>query len=115
MKKTLGERIRELRGEADLSLRELSKKTGDLAAAFLSDIELGRRFPSEDTLARIAGALGSTVEDLQQYDSRPPIDEMKRRAANDPEIGLAFRTLAGMPKEELLKMIGKLPKDEGKK
>src|SRR5437588_601706 len=39
MTKTLGERIRELRAEKDLSLREFAKKLGGLSAAFLSEIE----------------------------------------------------------------------------
>ena len=55
--KTLGERIKELRDEADLSLRELGKKAGGLSPVFLSDIELGRRFPSENALKQIAAAL----------------------------------------------------------
>jgi transcriptional regulator with XRE-family HTH domain len=39
---SLGQRIRELRDKADLSLRELAKKIG-ISSPFLSDIELGRR------------------------------------------------------------------------
>ena len=44
MMKTLGERIRELREERDLSLRELAGKIG-VSAAFMSDVELNRRYP----------------------------------------------------------------------
>ena len=51
--KTLGEKIRELREERDLSLRELAKKL-NLSAAFLSDIELGRRNPSDKVLSDLA-------------------------------------------------------------
>lgn len=45
MVKTLGQRIRELRERDDLSLREFARKLG-VSAAFLSDVELGRRHPS---------------------------------------------------------------------
>ena len=38
--KTLGEHIRELREERDLSLRELATKI-QVSAAFMSDVELG--------------------------------------------------------------------------
>ena len=46
---TLGQKIHELRDKADLSLRELALKIS-VSAPFLSDIELGRRFPSEEVL-----------------------------------------------------------------
>jgi transcriptional regulator with XRE-family HTH domain len=52
----LVQRLHELRDKADLSLRELTRKVG-ISSPFLSDIELGRRFPSEEILAKLAGAL----------------------------------------------------------
>jgi len=113
MPKTLGERIRELRAEKDLSLREFAKKLGGLSAAFLSDIELGRRHPSDKVLADMARVLGSTVEDLRTYDARPPVEELKRLASTDPAWGLAFRRVLKevadekMPPEELLKWLGR--------
>ena len=61
---TIGERIRQLREEKDLSLRELAKTIG-VSAAFLSDVELGRRYPSDKHLSAITRALGSTLEDLR--------------------------------------------------
>jgi len=93
MVKTFGQRIRELRDAADLSLRECAAKL-DISPAFLSDIELGRRHPSEKVLAGIAKLLGTSPEDLSQYDTRPPVDELRRRAAEDPVFGLALRSLA---------------------
>jgi transcriptional regulator with XRE-family HTH domain len=49
---SLGQRIRELRDKADLSLRGLAMRIG-ISSPFLSDIELGRRFPSEEILAKL--------------------------------------------------------------
>ena len=91
--KTLGQKIRELREAKDVSLREFAKKLGDLSAAFVSDVELGRRFPSDKVLAKIAHHLGVTVEELKKYDTRPPVDELKRIAAADPTFGFALRTV----------------------
>jgi len=105
--KTLGERIKELRDAADMSLRDLGKQAGGLSPVFLSDIELGRRFPSEDALTHIARALNTTVADLRQYDTRPPIEEMKRRTAENPALGVAFRKIVDLPPEELLKIANK--------
>ena len=74
---SLGQRLRELRDKADLSLRELAKRIG-ISSPFLSDIELGRRFPSEEILAKLARALNVSLEHLKQYDNREPIADLKR-------------------------------------
>ena len=91
--KNLGERIRELREAKDLSLREFARQLGDLSAAFVSDIELGRRFPSEKVLAKMATVLGVKTEDLMKHDTRPPVEEFKRLAASDPTYGVLLRTI----------------------
>ena len=67
--------------------------------------ELGRRFPSDKTLTNLAAALETTVEDLQLYDSRPPVEEMKRLASANPALGFAFRRMAELPPEELMKLL----------
>ena len=88
---SLGKRLHELRDSADLSLRELVKKVG-ISGPFLSDIELGRRFPSEEILAKLSGALNVSLEDLKQYDNREPIADLKRLMDANPKLGFAFRT-----------------------
>jgi transcriptional regulator with XRE-family HTH domain len=90
--KTFGQRIRELREQKDLSLRELAKKIG-VSAAFLSDVELGRRYPSEKVLIGVAQHLDTTQEDLRKYDTRPPVEELKRLAEAEPLYGVAFRKM----------------------
>ena len=88
---SLGQRLRELRDKADLSVRELAKRIG-VSSPFLSDIELGRRFPSEEVLGKLAAALNVRLEDLKQYDNRAPIADLKRLMDSDPKLGPAFRT-----------------------
>ena len=110
MVKTLGDRIKELRGIADLSLRELSPKVGGLSPAFLSDIELGRRFPSDEVLEKLSKALKTTFDDLKEYDTRAPVQEMKRLAAQNPALGVAFRKMVQMSPDELLKLVSRSPK-----
>ena len=106
MIKTLGQRIRELRDGKDVSLREFAKKI-DVTPAHLSDIELGRRFPSEALLKRIAASLKVSVAELEAYDSRPPVEEIKRLSESDPTYGFAFRKMieAKVSPEEILKSI----------
>jgi transcriptional regulator with XRE-family HTH domain len=88
----LGPYMRRRRDELDLSLREFAKRL-DCSAAFISDIELGRRHPSEKVLAEIARVLKVKLEELQAMDVRPPIDDIKRLTQSDPRFALAFRTM----------------------
>lgn len=109
MRITLGERIRELREAEDLSLRELAREV-NVSAAFLSDIELGKRYPSDDVLEKIAQRLGTSVGELSAYDPRPPLDEMKRKSITSPAYGFALRKMVeeDVSGEELLQMIERL-------
>lgn len=101
--KTLGERIRELREEHDWSGRELAKKL-KVSAPFLSDVELGRRYPSDEVLEKLASFLETTVDDLKKHDARAPVQELKRIAANNPAMGFALRRVVdqGVSPEQLL-------------
>jgi transcriptional regulator with XRE-family HTH domain len=90
--KTLGETIRELRMERDFSLRELARDL-NVSAAFLSDIELGRRYPTDDLLAGIARRLRAPVEELRMLDHRASIGELRRRATVDPQYAFALRKM----------------------
>jgi transcriptional regulator with XRE-family HTH domain len=92
--KTLGQRIRELREQQDLSLREFAKELGDLSAAFLSDVELDRRFPSDKVLEKMAKVLKVSVDELREYDPRPSIAQLKRLATSNPTYGFALRKVA---------------------
>jgi transcriptional regulator with XRE-family HTH domain len=114
---SLGQRLHELRDKADLSLRELSRKVG-ISSPYLSDIELGRRFPSEEILAKLAGALNESLEDLKQYDNREPIADLKRLMDSDPKLGFAFRTAVEKVKSGELtaeELIARLSKSSRKK
>ncbi len=91
--KTLGQHIRELRVEKSLSLREFAKRL-NLSAPFVSDIELGRRDPSEDVLERMAEAFGISPEELRSYDIRVPISELKKLAQSNPAYAIVLRMLA---------------------
>jgi transcriptional regulator with XRE-family HTH domain len=104
--KTFGERIRELREKQDLSVRELAKKI-KVSAPFLSDVELGRRHPSDDVLKPLAAALHTTVAELKKHDARPPVQELKRIAASNPAMGFALRRVVdeGVSPEELLEFL----------
>jgi transcriptional regulator with XRE-family HTH domain len=88
----LGAFIRQRRAARHLSVRDLAKDAG-LSPAFVSDIELGRRHPSEKALLNIALVLHVSANELRARDSRPPIDDIKRVASSDPMFSLALRTM----------------------
>lgn len=108
---TLGTFIRRTRDEKDISLREFARRLG-VSPAFASDIELGRRFPSDDMLEKIAGVLDSELTTLRKLDTRAPVDELKRLSESDPTFGVAFRTLVErkIDPEDLLAWVQARPK-----
>ena len=108
---TFGEQIRKLRGDLDLSLRTVAERIG-VSAAFLSDVELGRRFPSTDKLKLLAKELKVSVKELSDYDFRGEAENIRKMMFSDAGAGAAFRTVAekmksGMSAEEILKRLAK--------
>ncbi len=87
-----GTYLRQLREAKNISLRELAKRIG-VSGAFLSDIELGRRFPSPEKIELLAKEIGVPVEELQKYDFRDEAEEIKKMMFADPQAGMAFRSL----------------------
>jgi transcriptional regulator with XRE-family HTH domain len=59
----LEERVRELRTQHRLTLKDLSESTG-LSVSYLSDIERGRTTPSLNTLEALSVAFDISVADL---------------------------------------------------
>ena len=114
--KTLGERIRELRGERDSSLRELAQKL-EVSPAFLSDVELGRRYPSEKVLIKMAKSLGVTVDDLRTHDTRAPLEDLKRITINNPTFAVALRKMVdtNLSAKQLESLIQKISDKEKKR
>ena len=90
--KTIGEHIRELREENGISLRGLAREIG-VSSAFMSDIELDRRFPSDQNLQAISQALGAEPTALQEFDTRPPLDELRKIMRADPTYAFALRQM----------------------
>ena len=111
----LGGRIRELRDRHDISLREFARKLGDVSPAHISDIENGRRNPSEDLLQKMAQVLGVAFDELQRLDNRIPVEELRRAMRQDPALGFALRKAVEMnvSSEQILKWAE--GKDAGKK
>jgi transcriptional regulator with XRE-family HTH domain len=65
-KMLLGLRIKELRKRAGLSQDQLAEKVG-IEAKYLSRIEVGKRYPSLETLENIADSLEVEMKELFDY------------------------------------------------
>ena len=87
---SLGAKIRAIRMERGMSLRQLAEKVG-CSPPFISDIELVRRFPSEATLASIAETLAIDIHELEKHDSREALSTLKQLAQTDPKWTFALR------------------------
>lgn len=115
MQQSLGEKIKELRLKLNLPLRELARRI-EKSAPFLSDIEMGRRLPSEDVLHDLAKELHVAYEELSKLDARTPLSELKQMAQENPSWAAAFRKVAEQGKGGKLtpeEMIRKLTERKG--
>jgi len=91
--KSLAQVIKESRENLGLSIRQLARSV-EVSAPFVSDIELGRRFPSDEVLGRLAKTLEMPVEALKQHDTRVFISSLKKLIDTSPTWSFALRTVA---------------------
>jgi transcriptional regulator with XRE-family HTH domain len=93
-REVLGQRLRELRRERQEKLTETAGRAG-ISPQYLSEVERGRKEPSSEMIAALAGAFGLTLidlttlvtEDLRRQDDR---DNRSRR----PSGPVALLTVA---------------------
>ncbi len=111
MGRTLGGEIRRRRQKARFTLRGFAAAVG-ISPAHQSDIELGRRLPSEKALRAIArelGQAGDTYEALKDFDPRlgPELETWVQRT---PEIAQLLREIRAsrVPPRAVLQAVRKL-------
>jgi len=110
---SLGHVIREARGHAGLSLRELSKRVSK-TPSYLSDIENDRRVPSEEVLRQLGSVLHLQFDDMMARAGRLG-ETTLRYLRHHPSAGVLLRRLADLSVseadlEELLEQVQKLAK-----
>ena len=62
-REVLGSRLRALRADRDETLAQTAERAG-ISPQYLSEIERGRKEPSSEMIAALAGALGTTLAEL---------------------------------------------------
>jgi transcriptional regulator with XRE-family HTH domain len=81
-REVLGRRLRALRQEQQETLAETAARAG-LSPQYLSEIERGRKEPSSEMIAALAGALGVTLIDLTELVAT----DLRRQMALAPRAG----------------------------
>ena len=94
----IGERLRSIRKAKGLSIYKLSQDTG-ISQNHISDLELGRRKPSVETLKRLIVPLGITLSELFNEDT-----EVSILTENERELVENYRTLPDNKAENLLNL-----------
>ena len=99
-KELLGSRIKEIRKLRRLSQEELSEKI-NIDPKHLSRIEVGRGFPSLDTLERLADVLNVDIKDLFEF---------SHKAQSQKELKETLSSLLKEAGEERLRLVVKIVK-----
>ena len=86
-REVLGSRLRSLRADRDETLAQTSERAG-ISPQYLSEIERGRKEPSSEMIAALAGALDTTLADL----TRAVTEDLRRtsRVRPGPPVALAM-------------------------
>src|ERR1700741_5174822 len=79
-REVLGSRLRALRSDRDETLAQTAERAG-ISPQYLSEVERGRKEPSSEMIAALAGALDVTVADLMAGAGR---DSRRARPARSP-------------------------------
>jgi transcriptional regulator with XRE-family HTH domain len=88
-REVLGQRLRTLRLDQQETLAETAGRAG-ISPQYLSEIERGRKEPSSEMIAALAGALGTTLTVLTEQVS----GDLRRQQATRPASGPVMLSLA---------------------
>jgi transcriptional regulator with XRE-family HTH domain len=106
---TFGERLRALRKEKGLTLRQMSAKVG-VGHTYLSRIETGRmtygEYPSEQLIHKLADTLGADEDELLLLAEKIP-EQVRTRLLQRPD---AFRALAACDDKTLDRLVAQIPR-----
>jgi DNA-binding XRE family transcriptional regulator len=88
-REVLGQRLRTLRLDQQETLAETAGRAG-ISPQYLSEIERGRKEPSSEMIAALAGALGTTLTVLTEQVA----GDLRRQQATHPSSGPVMLSLA---------------------
>lgn len=105
----LGDKIRRLRRERGMSLKDVAGKTG-LTSSFLSQVERDLADPSITSLRKIAEALGIPIFYflLNHDDQNPVVRKNERKVLRFPQSNLTYELLSPDLNRKMELMLGRL-------
>ena len=115
MAETFGQRIRRVRKERKLGLRQTATKAG-ISATFLSRVETEKEpaTPSEETIRKLAEVLGDDFDELMQLAGRIPTS-VKDYIKADPGMPEFMRRAqeSNISSDKLMELLEKAKKENG--
>jgi transcriptional regulator with XRE-family HTH domain len=87
-REVLGSRLRALRGARGETLAETAERAG-VSPQYLSEVERGRKEPSSEMIAALAGALDTTLADLTTQVTQDLRQSRSARPTSNP-VALAM-------------------------
>lgn len=100
--KNFGKRLRQIRREKGLSQEKLAELLKVSSNSYVSDIERGRLFPTDERLKDWADIVGLTWEEIEEL----KVDaELERLGLTDPGFTLMFKEVPRMNTEEKASII----------
>lgn len=103
-----GIKLRGLRLDRGLSLKDLAGKTG-LSASYLNEIEKGKKYPKSEKILLIAEALNEKFEDLVSLQLKKDLALVKELLDNQVLEKMPF-DLFGIPLNTLFELLAEKPK-----
>ncbi|MEN0102863.1 MAG: helix-turn-helix transcriptional regulator [Curtobacterium sp.] len=83
----VGARLRDLRRDRAATINDVARRAG-VSPQYLSEMERGRKEPSSEMIAAVAGALDTSLLDL----TSAVAEGLRERAHNDTSAGSQVRT-----------------------
>lgn len=108
LKFVFGMKLRGLRLDKGMSLKELSKKTG-LSPSYINEIEKGKKYPKSEKIMQLAEALGERFEDLISLELKRELQLVQNLIDKKFLTGIPF-DLFGVPASIVFELLSESPK-----
>lgn len=103
-----GLKLRGLRLDKGLSLKELSRKTG-LSPSYLNEIEKGKKYPKSEKIIQLAQALGEDYDDLISLKLKKELSLVTQLIEKNIFSGMPFE-IFGIPAATVFALLAERPK-----
>jgi transcriptional regulator with XRE-family HTH domain len=111
LKYIFGLKMRGLRLDRGMSLKELAELTG-LSPSYLNEIEKGKKYPKNDKVMILANALGESYEELISVKLKRELSLITDLLERNILTGMPF-DIFGIPAQSVFELLSERPKKMG--